>query len=87
MLKFSLGLVLVLCLGYILLVCLALFTAGVSLTFTPQAISLVRNNGPLLEKNDIIGFCLGQLSTTLLQSSSVRPDGAKDKVRNCFLGR
>ena len=73
-LKFSLGLVVLLSLVYVILVSLALLTAGLHLTFTPQVLSLVHNNVQLIEKNDILGFCLGQLSTALLQSSSVRTE-------------
>ena len=77
MLKFSLGLVVLLSLVYLILVSLALLTAGVHLTFTPQVLSLVHNNVQLIEKNDIVGFCVGQLSTALLQSSSVRVRAAE----------
>ena len=73
-LRFTLGLLVLLSLVYLILVSLTLLTAGVHLTFTPQVVSLVNNNALLIEKNDIVGFCLGQLSTALLQSSSVRPD-------------
>ena len=78
MVKFSLGLVVLLSLVYLILVSLALLTAGLHLTFTSQVLSLVHNNVQLIEENDIVGFCVGQLSTALLQSSSVR---VKDKFR------
>ena len=64
------GLVLLLSLVYLILVSLAVLGVGVRLVFTTEATKLF--NKEEVKERLYIGFYVGELSTALLQSSSVR---------------
>ena len=66
-LRFCVGLVLLLSLVYLILVGLAVLGAGFRLIFTQPAIGMLEG----VQENHILAFYLGDLSTALLQSSSV----------------
>ena len=66
-LRFCVGLVILLSLVYLILVGLAVVGAGFRLIFTQPAIGMLEG----VQENHILAFYLGDLSTALLQSSSV----------------